>query len=114
MLRRPPRSTRTDPLFPYTTLFRSQRHGIAASMCRTQELFRISACPILEPGGKGVISAKGAAPQCDGSRAVLDGAPPFSFRSPCNHWWLPCNETARSEETTSELQSLIRTSYSIL
>src|SRR3546814_16595586 len=27
MLRRPPRSTRTDTLFPYTTLFRSARHG---------------------------------------------------------------------------------------
>src|SRR3546814_2909248 len=27
MIRRPPRSTRTDTLFPYTTLFRSRRHG---------------------------------------------------------------------------------------
>src|SRR3546814_8530613 len=27
MIRRPPRSTRTDTLFPYTTLFRSLRHG---------------------------------------------------------------------------------------
>src|SRR3546814_11959770 len=29
MIRRPPRSTRTDTLFPYTTLFRSKPHGIA-------------------------------------------------------------------------------------
>src|SRR3546814_1281042 len=28
MIRRPPRSTRTDTLFPYTTLFRSHRHGV--------------------------------------------------------------------------------------
>src|SRR3546814_8639072 len=28
MIRRPPRSTRTDTLFPYTTLFRSERHGV--------------------------------------------------------------------------------------
>src|SRR3546814_13391725 len=30
MIRRPPRSTRTDTLFPYTTLFRSQQIGVAA------------------------------------------------------------------------------------
>src|SRR3546814_15248867 len=30
MIRRPPRSTRTDTLFPYTTLFRSPRPGLAA------------------------------------------------------------------------------------
>src|SRR3546814_13010002 len=30
MIRRPPRSTRTDTLFPYTTLFRSDKHGYAA------------------------------------------------------------------------------------
>src|SRR3546814_11985911 len=33
MIRRPPRSTRTDTLFPYTTLFRSQ--------CKTEQLFKI-------------------------------------------------------------------------
>src|SRR3546814_20456580 len=33
MIRRPPRSTRTDTLFPYTTLFRSD-HGVVASLCR--------------------------------------------------------------------------------
>src|SRR3546814_17007860 len=31
MIRRPPRSTRTDTLFPYTTLFRSGQHGAAAA-----------------------------------------------------------------------------------
>src|SRR3546814_4522845 len=34
MIRRPPRSTRTDTLFPYTTLFRSVRLYIAAAPCR--------------------------------------------------------------------------------
>src|SRR3546814_19396942 len=39
MLRRPPRSTRTDTLFPYTTLFRSDRFvGIAAQRDRSDEL----------------------------------------------------------------------------
>src|SRR3546814_5319197 len=31
MIRRPPRSTRTDTLFPYTTLFRSERRGVGAA-----------------------------------------------------------------------------------
>src|SRR3546814_16701921 len=31
MIRRPPRSTRTDTLFPYTTLFRSSRRGVASN-----------------------------------------------------------------------------------
>src|SRR3546814_12600788 len=34
MIRRPPRSTRTDTLFPYTTLFRSEPVGIIASVCQ--------------------------------------------------------------------------------
>src|SRR3546814_6065725 len=37
MIRRPPRSTRTDTLFPYTTLFRSSLHDIRAEMCKTLE-----------------------------------------------------------------------------
>src|SRR3546814_13209723 len=36
MLRRPPRSTRTDTLFPYTTLFRS--HGAVVAFCRENEI----------------------------------------------------------------------------
>src|SRR3546814_3565831 len=36
MIRRPPRSTRTDTLFPYTTLFRSARHHVAAPAERTE------------------------------------------------------------------------------
>src|SRR3546814_12623281 len=42
MIRRPPRSTRTDTLFPYTTLFRSQRHPSAFSS-RSQVLRKRSA-----------------------------------------------------------------------
>src|SRR3546814_19169185 len=33
MIRRPPRSTRTDTLFPYTTLFRSRKRGAEAHQC---------------------------------------------------------------------------------
>src|SRR3546814_2118598 len=77
MIRRPPRSTRTDTLFPYTTLFRSQardpddagadtdqRHGLAGILCRIRQgQYRPRYC--------------------------------------------------RSEEHTSELQSLMRISYAV-
>src|SRR3546814_1238084 len=74
MIRRPPRSTRTDTLFPYTTLFRSTPPPRSSS----------PPAPIPSP------------------------MPP---RSP------PKRSTAaaptRSEEHTSELQSLMRTSYAV-
>src|SRR3546814_4625446 len=68
MIRRPPRSTRTDTLFPYTTLFRSPHsRRVAAGRLRP-----------LPP-----------------SRAAVR------------------RESGRSEEHTSELQSLMRTSYAV-
>src|SRR3546814_4148570 len=66
MIRRPPRSTRTDTLFPYTTLFRSRQEG----------------------------PRQGAS----GFRAVRRKAE---------------RQMARSEEHTSELQSLMRISYAV-
>src|SRR3546814_16206511 len=47
MIRRPPRSTRTDTLFPYTTLFRSGRHSIdAVRQCQAKlPLIRITTQP---------------------------------------------------------------------
>src|SRR3546814_13156368 len=41
MIRRPPRSTRTDTLSPYTTLFRSHRHLVADARHRLEELDRV-------------------------------------------------------------------------
>src|SRR3546814_1200921 len=76
MVRLPPRSTRTDTPFPYTTLFRS------------------------DEGGAEVGSAKG-----DHRRALhrqFDGLEQFAR-----------GRQARSEEHTSELQSLMRTSYPV-
>src|SRR3546814_10410854 len=76
MIRRPPRSTRTDTLFPYTTLFRSpchrNRYGQERPHCQKD---RCHAC-------------------VDGDACVL--RPP-----------------ERSEEHTSELQSLMRISYAV-
>src|SRR3546814_10056818 len=71
MIRRPPRSTRTDTLFPYTTLFRSRL-----------------------PVG---VRHRGA----PAGRALPDDRPGSRQPGP------------RSEEHTSELQSLMRTSYAV-
>src|SRR3546814_1203440 len=76
MIRRPPRSTRTDTLFPYTTLFRSLTPGLADVL--------------LDAGLQGAI--------------VLD---PLRLRRQHLLGLL------RSEEHTSELQSLMRISYAV-
>src|SRR3546814_2923545 len=90
MIRRPPRSTRTDTLFPYTTLFRSSDAAIQrlfmnpyygllryARNDEERDLFRVSSAAYRQP-------------------------------SIC-----PRGSTRRSEEHTSELQSLMRISYAV-
>src|SRR3546814_4666797 len=86
MIRRPPRSTRTDTLFPYTTLFRSGPRG---GWVRTGGFGA-------GRGGRDRMSRKAAA----GERV---GVYPGTF-DPI---------TKRSEEHTSELQSLMRISYAV-
>src|SRR3546814_6609958 len=87
MIRRPPRSTRTDTPFPYTTLFRSAEN-------------RPQACRLVFQGAAGV----GRVPHpYHADRGARPGAP-YDPRLLC---------TARSEEHTSELQSLMRISYAV-
>src|SRR3546814_6992002 len=89
MIRRPPRSTRTDTLFPYTTLFRSDIVGVPAFVAR----------PIghqVQVTRRVIGLARIA--------AVVDIAP-GSQRG--RHLRI------RSEEHTSELQSLMRISYAV-
>src|SRR3546814_18960402 len=74
MIRRPPRSTRTDTLFPYTTLFRSEE-----ALQESEERVRL----ILDSSAEGIFG-------CD-----------------------PHGTCLRSEEHTSELQSLMRISYAV-
>src|SRR3546814_6975046 len=85
MIRRPPRSTRTDTLFPYTTLFRSP-----------------SRCLWYSPTMAG--SLKTASRHCASLPICL---PPCLRQRTAD--WMPC----RSEEHTSELQSLMRISYAV-
>src|SRR3546814_2926961 len=79
MLQRPPRSTRTDTLFPYTTLFRSTRPISRPAWCATATIMSSTAA--------------------NGGRA---GSAIRAARS-----------RSRSEEHTSELQSLMRNSYAV-
>src|SRR3546814_2512400 len=93
MIRRPPRSTRTDTLFPYTTLFRSQAEHQARQR-RAHEVGKAARDQRLQaqPGDHRPLVGRKIA----GDRHLdRDGA------------------EIRSEEHTSELQSLMRISYAV-
>src|SRR3546814_10871927 len=94
MIRRPPTSTRTDTLFPYTTLFRSRDPGVLRGVLRL---------------GRG----RRRAPVRERVRAaVRTGAVVGRGR---DHHLHPGRRLPRrrSEEHTSELQSLMRISYAV-
>src|SRR3546814_8121749 len=95
MIRRPPRSTRTDTLFPYTTLFRS--HDVFALQIRVV--------------GEQFIDAE---PRPDLPHEHADRDTQTADARLATHD-LGCLGDAieRSEEHTSELQSLMRTSYAV-
>src|SRR3546814_4009124 len=96
MHRRPPRSTRTDPLFPYTTLFRSTAtshsrtiiadHGQTTGYC-------LSRLGKLSSDARNATSNKDSS---DDSRAVRAS-----------------DQAVRAEEHTSELPSLMRSAYAV-
>src|SRR3546814_6991886 len=95
MIRRPPRSTRTDTLFPYTTLFRSVARPRRAQgdpgedaldvAQRAEGFAQIGVAPAVDQRGDRVV-------------ALADDAAVAQWRS---------------EEHTSELQSLMRISYAV-
>src|SRR3546814_3790308 len=80
MIRRPPRSTRTDTLFPYTTLFRSKLKTAAATLKTSPDEVPARIAALVEIRATGVCHT---------------------------------DEFTRSEEHTSELQSLMRISYAV-
>src|SRR3546814_9302359 len=85
MIRRPPRSTRTDTLFPYTTLFRSVHQGGGSGRQMSRREDAISARFDVRPA------------QIDRRRLDTNAV----------------SDEIRSEEHTSELQSLMRNSYAV-
>src|SRR3546814_10750830 len=99
MIRRPPRSTRTDTLFPYTTLFRSSCSRVAASpsarcLCRWEYRSRTKRDVLI----------------CEFC-FLLPLRSLRARRLPKRHPRL--RSKRRSEEHTSELQSLMRISYAV-
>src|SRR3546814_1728206 len=84
MIRRPPRSTRTDPLFPYTTLFRSPVRPV-----------HLPDLPV------------------DAARPAGAGAPGHGLHLRRRWGDRVTASYKRSEEHTSELQSLMRISYAV-
>src|SRR3546814_4461515 len=106
MIRRPPRSTRTSTLFPYTTLFRSDdpREELVGDVLVDQErLGRVA-----DAGAVGLgVDDDGCGLVQVGSRVDIDVAVANACLDHRHRRLL------RSEEHTSELQSLMRISYAV-
>src|SRR3546814_7176986 len=111
MIRRPPRSTRTDTLFPYTTLFRSLSPDPEFS--RHSFLSPRTALTIGQASEAAAVDAFVAEFQAKGVDVErLSGAPVAAkIRGLRSEWSEAAYE--RSEEHTSELQSLMRISYAV-
>src|SRR3546814_9978110 len=132
MIRRPPRSTRTDTLFPYTTLFRS---GIDVMAGKVPVAVPI-ACPVVGGTVRSVDDARArafpgvrqivvlddlVAVVADHTWVAIKGAslldivwdegPNAALGSA--EIWGALRRDSRSEEHTSELQSLMRNSYAV-
>src|SRR3546814_19776265 len=76
MIRRPPRSTRTDTLFPYTTLFRSDAaERLAATLTAVADRFGLITRCVQTDGTQPVGRAIGPAPEARDVLAVLTRAP---------------------------------------
>src|SRR3546814_6587200 len=100
MIRRPPRSTRTDTLFPYTTLFRSNRqrlpvHELGRDHDICMYVFREE---FVVDGSQVAMGERDEAYRIE-PHALAGGRHPTHM--------------PRSEEHTSELQSLMRISYAV-
>src|SRR3546814_10750273 len=114
MIRRPPRSTRTDTLFPYTTLFRAQGVGISGKNAIIMPHPDAVATDFWPYDGS---EAYAFLHNCDtdGNQIVEGGGdalPTFEdlrfFTFPFYDEGKSPKKTTRSEENTSEIQSLIR------
>src|SRR3546814_12758671 len=97
MVRRPPRSTRTDTLFPYTTLFRSFGASFRLAQCGKNYVGKVpqsTYCLRFDVSDVDVTKTSADDPGFDTTMSAGD-------------------KNTRSEEHTSELQSLMRISYAV-
>src|SRR3546814_19992578 len=105
MILRPPRSTRTDTLFPYTTLFRSDLNHHAHCLPVPSAPLNL----LSDPLRFGIAQVALVCSNPDGAHDSSDAQPSACGTPPLLHLVSP----ARSEEHTSELQSLMRISYAV-
>src|SRR3546814_6515010 len=107
MIRRPPRSTRTDTLFPYTTLFRSQGFERCEPRARIRQPGVVDRVQAAE-GGDDVGARQAVVQRRDHhvpERGIQARVEDLDHLRPAR--------AQRSEEHTSELQSLMRISYAV-
>src|SRR3546814_3351430 len=103
MIRRPPRSTRTDTLFPYTTLFRSQPKAIDSNQ-NGEFIVNYSKEDFSTDAYEDRIIVLTWTPRAKDE--PVKGVEEFTVE-------IPILLRSRSEEHTSELQSLMRISYAV-
>src|SRR3546814_5359822 len=130
MIRPPPRSTRTDTLFPYTTLFRSsdgsqpaQKGAVPRRIGRTKGGLNSKLHAVCDGKGRPLVMllSEGQMSDYKGAALMLDALPRakalLGDRGYDADWFRKAlaerGITARSEEHTSELQSLMRNSYAV-
>src|SRR3546814_4034241 len=125
MIRRPPRSTRTDTLFPYTTLFRSQmekrlRRNFVEEFDTTLPRFDVMASLDRYPDGqtmgdlsRSLLVSKSNVTaivrQLEAQKLVVSTVDPNDRRSAI----VALTEVGRSEEHTSDLQPLMPHPYAV-
>src|SRR3546814_5558354 len=107
MIRRQPRSTRTDTRFPYTTLFRSQITG-ADQQQESADAIAKETKPFCE-----IIHRDDSFRSRSLGRRLGEAAIFYADRSIARSRAGPPRRPERSEEHTSELQSLMRISYAV-
>src|SRR3546814_9441324 len=128
MIRRPPRSTRTDTLFPYTTLFRSR---VRSDQLSAEPAHRRADAPAdqqsnpepskrspdarqseQEPLAHRLPAARPTSPDARRDRQTHGASAGHRLPRRSNRRAIP-SAISRSEEHTSELQSLMRISYAV-
>src|SRR3546814_3629417 len=115
MIRRPPRSTRTDTLFPYTTLFRSGELALENFQLQQAQLAVGDDQEVAATAGRVQEFQRGQlAVQAGELLFVVAGLVQFHLQVVEEQWAAQLEDVLfRSEEHTSELQSLMRISYAV-
>src|SRR3546814_2383402 len=104
MIRRPPKSTRADPLYPYTALFRALQYQVVRYQRDPETLLAPPELREIHPLGKSPVLEEDGLVLAE-SGAIIEY---LTRKHDQAHRLSP-----RSEEHTSELQSLMRSSYAV-